>query len=67
MPNPLFVEITPGRSGWHVRMAGHSATTVYDDLGAALDEATRAAGPALVRIVVRAAAAAETVLLPYAA
>jgi len=55
MPNPLFVEIRPEQGGWLVEKPGHSTSTVYGDLGAALDDAAQwgAAGRTLVRILVR--------------
>ena len=56
MPNPLFVEIRPEQGGWLVEKPGHSTSTVYGDLGAALDDAAEwAAGSTLVRILVREA------------
>jgi len=53
MQRLLAVEIIPEHGGWRVQKPGHLASTVYMELGAALDEAAvLARGSTLVRIVV---------------
>ena len=58
MQSLLAVEIIPEHGGWRVQKPGHLASTVYMELGAALDEAAvLARGSTLVRIVVHEPAA----------
>jgi len=58
MQSLLAVEIIPEHGGWRVQKPGHLASTVYMELGAALDEAAvLARGGTLVRIVVHEPAA----------
>ena len=53
MQSPLAVEIIPEHGRWRVQKPGHLATTIYSELGAALDDAASwATGRTLVRIVV---------------